>query len=147
MAALADSGTTLPQQLQILQEAAGTRGVELSIHAVRNPDEIAVAIDTAKNSGAEALNVLVAPLFFNDRKLILERVAALRLPAIYQWTEIGEQGGLLCYGPSIVQVYRDILARQFIKLLRAAKPAELPIEQPTRFALVINLRDRAGNRA
>jgi putative tryptophan/tyrosine transport system substrate-binding protein len=140
MAALADGGTTSPQQLQVLQEAARTRGVELSIHVVRSPEEIASAIDNAKNSGAEALNVLATPLLFNDRKLILERVAALRLPAIYQWTEIGEEGGLLCYGPSIVQVYREILARQLIKLLRGAKPAELPIEQPTRFALVINLR-------
>jgi putative ABC transport system substrate-binding protein len=140
MAALADVNTTAPRQLKMLQEAAGTRGVALSVHGVARAEEIAGAIDAAKSSGAEALNVLATPFLFNNRQTILERVAILRLPAIYQWTEIGEEGGLLCYGPSIVQVYREILARQLIKLLRGAKPDDLPVEQPTKFGLVINLK-------
>jgi len=59
---------------------------------------------------------------------------------MYQWPETAEEGGLLGYGPRLVQIYREIVARQLVELLRGAKPADLPIEQPTRFELVINLR-------
>ena len=79
-------------------------------------------------------------LLFNSRAFIFDRVATLRLPAIYQWPEMAEQGGLIGYGPLIVQLYRDIMSRQLAKLLRGVKPADLPVEQPTRFELVINLR-------
>jgi len=66
--------------------------------------------------------------------------ATYRLPAIYQSPEIAEQGGLLGYGPRIVQVYRDIFARQAADILRGSKPGEIPVEQPTRFELVVNLK-------
>src|SRR5262249_9477394 len=79
-------------------------------------------------------------LLFNNRQIIFERVTALRLPAIYQWPEMAEQGGLIGYGPLIVRLYRDIMSRQLAKLLRGAKPADIPVEQPTRFELVINLK-------
>jgi putative tryptophan/tyrosine transport system substrate-binding protein len=75
-----------------------------------------------------------------NRNIIFDRVAMLRLPAVYQWPEMAEQGGLIGYGPSIVQLHRDIVSRQLAKLLRGIKPADLPVEQPTRFALDINLR-------
>ena len=64
----------------------------------------------------------------------------MRLPAIYQWPEVAEEGGFIGYGPRIVQLYRDILGRQLVQLLRGAKAADLPVEQPTKFELVINLR-------
>jgi ABC-type uncharacterized transport system substrate-binding protein len=140
MAALADSNTTAPRQLQALQDAARARGVELSIYHVAEPDEIAPAIDAAKTSNAAALNVLASPLLFGNRQVILERAAALRLPAMYQWPEVAEQGGFIGYGPRLVQLTRDTMARQLVKLLRGAKPADLPIEQPTKFELVINLQ-------
>jgi putative ABC transport system substrate-binding protein len=140
MAAFADSGTSSPQQLQALRDAAHARGVELSIHQVAKAEEIAPAIDAAKASNAAALNILASPLLFANRKIIIERAAALRLPAIYQWPEVAEEGGLIGYGPRLVQLYRDLLARQFVKILRGAKPADLPVEQPTNFGLVINLR-------
>src|SRR6266571_3061039 len=98
------------------------------------------AIDAAKAADAGALNVLASSLFFNSRAFIFDRVAALRLPTVYQWPEMAEQGGLIGYGPLIVQLYRDIMSRQLAKLLRGVKPADLPVEQPTRFELVINLR-------
>ena len=69
----------------------------------------------------------------------MERTAALRLPAMYQWPETAEEDGLAGYGPRIVQLFRDVLSRQLIKLLQGAKPADIPIEQPTTFELVINL--------
>ena len=140
VATLADGNTTSLQHLERLQEAARMRGVELLIYRVTEPEEIAGAIDAAKSSGATALNVLATPLFFNNRQIILQSVASLRLPAIYQSPEISEDGGLIGYGPRILQLFRDIMARQLIKLLRGAKPTDLPIEQPTKFELVINLK-------
>ena len=140
MAALADLNTTAPWQLQALQDTARTHGIELSIHQVTKPDEIATAMDAAKTSEAAALNVLASPLLFANRQMIIERAAVLRLPAMYQWPDEAEQGGFIGYGPRLVQLYREIMARQLVKLLRGAKPSDLPIEQPTRFELVINLQ-------
>jgi ABC-type uncharacterized transport system substrate-binding protein len=140
IAALVDSNTTTPSRLRALEEAARARGVELSIHQVARREEIGSAIDAAKAADAGALNVLASSLLFNSRAFIFDRVAALRLPTVYQWPEMAEQGGLIGYGPLIVQLYRDIMSRQLAKLLRGVKPADLPVEQPTRFELVINLR-------
>jgi ABC-type uncharacterized transport system substrate-binding protein len=91
-------------------------------------------------SDAAGLNVLASPLLFANRKMIIDRVTALRLPTIYQWPEEAEQGGLFGYGPRIIQLYRDIMARQLVELLRGANPADLPVEQPSKFELVINLQ-------
>jgi putative ABC transport system substrate-binding protein len=140
MAALADGNVTSPQRLRVLQDAARGRGVELLTYRVTAPEEITGAIDTAKSSGAAALNVLATPLLNTNRQIILPRAAALRLPTIWQWPESSEAGGLIGYGPSNVRLYREILPRQLVKLLRGAKPADLPVEQPTRFELVINLK-------
>jgi len=84
MAALADTNTTATQQLEALQSAARTRGVELSIHRVKRSDEIAAAMAAANDANAGALNVLASPLLFANRNVIIERAAAMRLPAIYQ---------------------------------------------------------------
>jgi putative tryptophan/tyrosine transport system substrate-binding protein len=140
VATLADTNTTPPSALRTLEDAARARGVELSVRPVARREEISSAVDVAKVSGAGALNVLGSALLFNNRSIIFERVAALRLPAIYQWPEMAEQGGLIGYGPLLVQLYRDIMSRQLAKLLRGVKPADLPVEQPTRFELIINLQ-------
>ena len=140
VAALADPNNTLREQLQALQDAALVRGVALSIYRVAKAEDIAGAIDTAKSSGAEALNVLSGTLFFNNRQLILRRVVALGLPAIWQWPAEAEEGGLIGYGARLEQIFRDIVARQLVKLLRGVKPADIPVEQPTRFELVVNLK-------
>jgi putative ABC transport system substrate-binding protein len=87
---------------------------------------------------------LASALFFNNRQIVFEHVAALRLPAIYQWPEMAEQEGLFGYGPRLVQLYRDVMSRQVVKVLRGAKPADIPVEQPTRFELVINLKVAKG---
>jgi putative ABC transport system substrate-binding protein len=84
--------------------------------------------------------VPASALLFNNRQIAFERVAAHRLPAIYQWPEIAEQGGLIGYGPRIVQVYRDIMARQLVRLLQGTKPGDIPVERPTKFELVVNLK-------
>jgi putative ABC transport system substrate-binding protein len=78
-------------------------------------------------------------LFYFNRRLIIDRAEALGLPAIYQWPEMVEEGGLTAYGPRISEWYRQ-LARLLIKVLRGATPADLPVEQPTKFEFIINLR-------
>jgi putative tryptophan/tyrosine transport system substrate-binding protein len=83
--------------------------------------------------------VLASPILNANRKIILDRSAALRLPAIYQWPETAEEGGLIAYGPRITKLWRR-LADQLVMLLRGTKPADLPVEQPTMFELVINLK-------
>jgi putative ABC transport system substrate-binding protein len=138
LAALFDPETAGPSQLEAVREAAAIRGVELSIYPAANPEEIASAIDRSSAAGAKALNVLASPLLSRYRRVIIERSAARRLPTIYQWPESAEEGGLIAYGARFTQIYRQ-LARQLVKLLRGAKPSDLPVEQPTEFELVINL--------
>jgi putative ABC transport system substrate-binding protein len=140
MAALADSNATTSPKLQALHDAARERGVELSIHQVTRAQEIPAAIDEAKASAAEALNVLASPLLFGNRQVIMDRVAALRLPAIYQFPEEVKEGGFIAYGPTLLHLYRDLMAPQIARVLRGAKPADLPVLQPTKFELVVNLK-------
>jgi putative ABC transport system substrate-binding protein len=140
IAVLSDTATTPPSKLRALADAGAARGIKVVVHEVRTAEQIASAVDSAKASGSAALNVLATPLFFNNRQIIFERTAALGLPAIYQWPEIARDGGLIAYGPSIVKIYRRQLAPMLAKLLRGVSPAELPVEQPTRFDLVANLQ-------
>lgn len=140
MGALVDSNTTPVVKLKVLQAAASARRIELLTHQIAKPEEIPAAIDSAKKSGAAALNVLASPLLFGYHQIIIDRVAALRLPAIYQFPELAELGGLIGYRPRLVQINRDIYARLAIRLLRGLKPGDIPIEQPTKFEIVINLK-------
>ena len=140
MAALADANTQRVAKLDALQEAARARNIELSIHRVARGEEIAAAIDRAQASGATALNVLASPLLFAHRQLIMDRVAALRLPAIYQWPETAEEGGFAAYGPRLDQLFSEVMPRQLVQLFRGTKLADIPVEQPTKFELVINLK-------
>jgi putative ABC transport system substrate-binding protein len=140
MAALADANASTPQHLQMLQELTRARGVELSVYRVSEPEEIAGAIDKAKSSGAGALNVLASPFLFNRRQAIREQVATLSLPAMYMAPDIAEEGGLIAYGANIVGLWRELMARQMAGLLSGAKVADVPVEQPTKFELAINLK-------
>jgi len=140
MASLLDPKYTSAQQAQALQDAARTHDIELVNYPVSTPDEIVSAIETAKKTGAEALNVLASAFLYSNRPIIFEHVAALRMPAMYEFPTEGEEGGLVAYGPSLVQLYRDVFARQLVKLLRGGKPTDMPIEQPTKFELVVNLK-------
>jgi putative ABC transport system substrate-binding protein len=81
--------------------------------------------------------VLAAGLFNNNQQVIIERTAVLQFPAIYQWPEIAEAGGLR---PAYVEIYRHQVARQLVKIFQGAKPADIPVEQPDKFELVINLK-------
>jgi putative ABC transport system substrate-binding protein len=143
IAAMADSRQTPPYHLQALQHAARSRGVELAVFGVNGPEEIASAIDAAKAAGAEALNFLATPLFSlpgtRNNQIVMERIAAVRLPAIFQWPETAQAGALAGYGPRFTEMYRQ-RARIVVRILRGARPADMPVEQPARFELVINVK-------
>jgi len=139
IAALADPNTTPPERLRVLEDAARKRGVELSISRVARPEEVSPAVSEAKAAGAEALLVVASPLFNITRHLIIERTAALRLPAIYHTPEMAEEGGLIAYGPRFSRIGR-MQAQLLVKVLRGAKPADVPVEQPVAFELVVNLK-------
>jgi putative ABC transport system substrate-binding protein len=140
IAALADTATSPPAQLEALQQEAKARGIELSIQRVDKSDEIPAALAAVKALGAGALNVLASPMLHSNHQLIMERVAVLRLPAIFQWPELAEEGGLVAYGPRFTQIVRDLYARQLVQLFRGVKVADIPVEQPSKFELAINLK-------
>jgi putative tryptophan/tyrosine transport system substrate-binding protein len=140
MAALADANVYPPERLQTLQELTRQRGVELSVYRVSKSEEVTGAIDAAKNSGALALNVLPSPFMYAHWGIVRERVAALSLPTMYPFPAWAEEGGLIAYDTNIIEVWRDIVPRQAAALLRGAKVADVPVEQPSKFDLVINLK-------
>jgi putative tryptophan/tyrosine transport system substrate-binding protein len=140
MAALFDPATTSPARLQAVVDAARTRGVEVSTHPAAKLEDIVVSIDAAHAAGAAALNVLAAVLFQANRQLIFERTLALRMPAIYQFPESAEQGGFSGYGPRLERTIYPPLAILIARLFRGERPEDIPVQQPTTFELVINLK-------
>jgi len=138
IAILADPLITEPAHLQALQNAARARGVEVAVFTAGAPEQIAPTMDKAKEWGATALNVLSAPLFSINRRLVIERAAALGLPAIYEWAEMADEGGLIAYGARLTLIYGQ-MAGLIVEVFRGIKPEDLPVEQPTKFDLVINL--------
>jgi putative ABC transport system substrate-binding protein len=139
IAALADSNVVTLRHLQALENSARAHGAELLVVRASNASELIPAMNDASTRGAVALNVLGSPMLQGNRRTIIERAAELRLPAIYQWPETAEEGGLIGYGPSIIEIFRQ-RAGMAVKILRGAKPSDLPIEQPSKFKLVINLK-------
>jgi putative ABC transport system substrate-binding protein len=121
-------------------EATGrSLGVTLDIVDANRPEEIASALRLAKSYGAEAVNVLASPMLNGMAGEIVAVTRQSGLPTICQWREMAEAGCVLSYGPSFLDSYR-LAAKQIDKVLRGAKPTELPIEQPTQFELVVNLQ-------
>jgi putative tryptophan/tyrosine transport system substrate-binding protein len=143
MAALADPNSTEVGRLKALKDATHASGVELSTYTVDNAEKIVRVIDEAKTSGAEAINFLSSPLFTSTRHIIIKHVTALRLPSIHHLPEIVEDGGLIGYGARLTLMYRQ-MARLLVKVLRGTAPADLPVEQPAIFELVVNLKTAAA---
>ena len=141
--AVADGRITPTFHSEALQQAARSRGVELSIFSVKEPKEIKSAIEAAKASSCEAINFLASPMFSlpgsRNYEVVVEAIAAVRLPAIFQWPETAEAGSLAGYGPRFSDMFRQ-RARMVVKILRGTNPADIPVEQPARFELVINLK-------
>jgi putative ABC transport system substrate-binding protein len=139
MAVLTDVNYTSAAQLDELQKAARAHGVEFSIHRVARAEEIAAAMDSAQASGATALNIVSSPLFYAHRHLIMERAAAAHLPTIYEFPEVAEEGGFAGYGPRVSQL-GEVMLQQIVKIFRGVKIADIPVEQATKFELVLNLK-------
>jgi putative ABC transport system substrate-binding protein len=141
--AVADGRITPTFNSEALQQAARSRGVELSIFSVKDPKEIKSTIEAAKASSCEAINFLASPMFSlpgsRNYEVVEEVIGAARLPAIFQWPETAEAGSLAGYGPRLTDMFRQ-RARIVAKILRGTNPADIPVEQPARFELVINLK-------
>ena len=137
IAVLADP-STISTRAQ-LTNAARDLGVELVVFEVQNPADIGGPLDAIAVAKVEAVNVLASPQLNGARHAIIEWMRGARLPAIYQFPETAEEGGLLSYGPRILLCYRHVVSL-VDKVLRGAKPADLPIEQPSKFELAVNLK-------
>jgi ABC-type uncharacterized transport system substrate-binding protein len=127
--------STRPQ----LEKAALMLGIETVMFQAQNRNEIARALDAMPAARIGAVNILASPILDPARRLLIERLNRARLPAIYQWPEAADDDGFLAYGPRLSLAYRHV-AGLVNKILRGAQPADLPIEQPTTFELVINLK-------
>jgi putative tryptophan/tyrosine transport system substrate-binding protein len=128
-----------PPQWKEIETAARSLSIQPQLLDVRRPEDLAPAFDAATRQRADGLIVGQEGLFQANRKLIAELAAKHRLPAIYRSMEFIEAGGLMAYGPSYPDLYRRA-ATYVDKILKGAKPGDLPVEQPTKFELIINLK-------
>ena len=131
--------TTGPSQVAMSENAARTMKLKLQILEVAHRDDLDAAFRAARDGHAQAVNVFSSPFLASLYREIIDRAAEYRLPAIYQWKEHTEAGGLMSYGPDLREMYEQT-ATIVVKILKGAKPADLPVEQPARFELVINLK-------
>jgi putative ABC transport system substrate-binding protein len=121
------------------QVAAGSLGVQLQLLEARGPSEFDGAFAAMAKERVEALLVVADTMFYLHRARLAELAAKRHLPAAHGYRENVEAGGLMSYGPSLPDNYRRA-ARVVDKILKGAKPADLPVEQPTKFELVLNLK-------
>ena len=122
-----------------LEAAANLAKIQVRAFEVRSPEEIAPQLDATKAAGAGALVILEDPLTFSRRSEIAAFASRLRLPAVYGYREFAEAGGLVSYGTDHNMQWRR--GAEIVDLiLKGAKPANIPVEQPTKFELVVNLK-------
>jgi putative ABC transport system substrate-binding protein len=125
--------------LQPTFDTATAMGLQPKLFEVESPDEYDQAFAAAIGANAEAIDVLASPVFNTNREQLTNLAARYRLPAIYETDEYVRAGGLMSYGPSLTDLFRRT-AEYVVQLLHGAKPADLPVQQPTKFELVINLK-------
>ena len=122
-----------------IEGAARSVNLELVPAEVRDPDDFAPALRAMQEARASAVIAVVGIIFSEHRQRLLDLVAKARLPSMFPNREYVDAGGLMSYGPSSPDMYRRAAA-YVDKILKGTKPADLPVEQPTRFELVINLK-------
>jgi putative ABC transport system substrate-binding protein len=127
------------QTLKEMEPAAGAFGLKLQYLDIQNPKDLESVFRAASNGRADAVLVLQSPVFNSHRAQIAELALKNRLPATYPRREFVEDGGLMSYGVSISDLDRRA-ATYVDKILKGAKPADLPVEQPTKFEFIINLK-------
>src|SRR6266436_9618559 len=133
------SNHTHPFVLQQAEGAARALGLQLHILEAGSPAEIDAAFAAMRSQRAGGILVLRDPLFLTQRTQIAALAAKSRLPVVYGFREEAEAGGLMAYGANVPLMYRRA-ATYVDKILKGAKPGDLPVEQPTKFELVINLK-------
>ena len=137
-------GTLSDATIEKLKEARPDGAeMRLQLVAASGPADFDAGFAAMKQEGAEALVVLVNPIFFLQRKQIIDRAADHRLPAIYEWKGFAQSGGLISYGAVVVDVYRRA-AGYVDEILKGAKPGDLPVEPPIKTDLVINRKTAAA---
>ena len=133
------SNPIIPPLLRETEAAARAVGVQLQVVEVRGPIELDSAFGAMTRDRAGALVVLPDGTFQNERRRIAALAAKGRLPTMYAWREAVDDGGLMAYGASVPDILRRA-ATYVDKILKGTKPADLPVEQPLKFELVINLK-------
>jgi len=131
--------TTGASQVGATEKAAQSLNIDLQVIEIANRDDLTDAFRKARAGGADGLNVLASPSLSSLFREIIDLAAQNRLPAIYQWREHVDAGGLVSYGPSLTALWRQA-GTIAVKVLKGVKPADLPFEQPTKFELAINAR-------
>jgi putative ABC transport system substrate-binding protein len=125
--------------LKEAEAAARALGVRLQFVEARGPENFDKAFSEMTRARAGALTVLPGSMFVNERRRLVDLAAKNRLPAVYPWREGVDAGGLMSYGPDLADLFRRA-ATYVDRILKGAKPGDLPVEQPTKFELVINLK-------
>ncbi len=133
-----DNPSSSQEQLPELQSAAAALGIELAVVTVRNSDYVD-AFARIASTRPDALFLIATPNFLRDRRPIIDLTKKYRLPAIWEWREQVEDGGLMAYGSSLSERYQRI-AEYIDRIVKGANPGELPVDQPTKFEFVINLK-------
>lgn len=139
LAILASSFATVDPYIRDTQAAAPALGVRLQVVRVGTPTDLDGAFATIASERPAALLVVPGPMFFAERRRLAELAVKHRLPTVYSLREHAEAGGLIAYGARLTELFRRA-AGYVDKILKGAKPGELPIEQPTTFELVVNQR-------
>lgn len=137
---LAPLGAGGPGQVAVAETAARALGLESKVEGIREVADYERAFAAMKRQGAQAVLVLSSSGFFAERRRIADLALKHRLPLASPFREVTDAGGLLAYGPSIVGLWGERVPVYVDRLLRGAKPGELPIEQPSTFELVLNLK-------
>jgi putative ABC transport system substrate-binding protein len=130
---------TVALELREAEVAARSLKVRLQVLEARAPSDFASAFSAMAKARAGGLFVVGNLMFFSERTRIVELAAQSRVPAIYPGKEFADAGGLMAYGPNVRESYRRA-ATYVDRILKGAKPADLPVERPTKFELVINLK-------
>jgi putative ABC transport system substrate-binding protein len=138
-ALLNPTNPTNPLQFKLIQEAAPALRVSLSSLEARNPEDIDGAFARMRTDATEALVIMGDPMLGSQLRRMSDLSLRIRLPSTYAAREWSEGGGLVSYGPSFEDLFRRA-ATYVDKILKGAQPADLPVEQPTKFDLVINLK-------